>query len=81
MQSTRFERHWQILKPEIVKHWDRLSVYDLAHVDGNFDRLVKVIRQCYSPSRSMLSIEAEIRDWIVKRFDEIEKGGDFSPPL
>jgi len=72
MQTTRLQRHWSILKPQIVKHWDRLSPYDLAQVDGSFDRLVEVIRQHYSPSRSMLSIEADVRDWIVRQLDELE---------
>lgn len=62
--------------PKIAGKWDRLTDRDLAGVGGDFDRLVELIRQRYSPSRSKLSIEAEIRDWVVDRIDELEKGAE-----
>jgi len=72
VQPGRLERHWDYIRPQILKHWDRLTEYDLSSVAGRFDRLVGVIRQAYFPARSSLSIEADIRDWVVSRITEIE---------
>ncbi len=70
------ERCWDEMVPKIADKWDRLTNRDLAGVGGDFDRMVELIRQRYSPSRSKLSIEAEIRDWVVDRIDELEKGAE-----
>ncbi len=67
------ERCWRSLKPEILARWDKLSEYDLTGIGGDFDGLVEIIRQRYFPGRSKLSIEAEIRDWLVLQMDELEK--------
>lgn len=75
MQPNRLERCWEVVKPEILVRWDRLSGYDLNGVGYDFDRLVETIRQRYHPARSKLSIEAEIRDWIISRIAEFEKEG------
>lgn len=73
MLPNRLEKHWETIKPEILVRWDKLSPYDLTPVDGRFDRLVELIRHRYMPLRSQLSIEAEIRDWLVKKIAELEK--------
>jgi hypothetical protein len=72
MQQNRLQRQWKILEPEILKKWDRLTKYDLADVSGNYDALVDVIRNAYSPARTKLSIEADVRDWLTSRIDEKE---------
>jgi hypothetical protein len=69
------ERYWEKISPEILCKWDRLSKYDLEGVSGDFDGLVEVIRKRYSPLKSKLSIEAEIRDWLACRITEMEKEG------
>jgi hypothetical protein len=70
---NRLEKHWETMKPEILVRWDKLSPYDLVYVEGRFDRLVELIRHRYMPSRSPLSIEAEVRDWLVKKITELER--------
>lgn len=72
MQSNRLQRQWKFIEPEILKKWDRLTKYDLAEVAGDYDALVDVIRNTYAPSRTRLSVEAEVRDWLTSRIDEKE---------
>lgn len=74
MLESRLERCWEAIKPQILGHWDRLSPYDLAGVEGRFDRVVEVIRKRCMPEKSYLTIEAEIRDWLIERIKELEEG-------
>jgi hypothetical protein len=76
MQPNRLERCWPAMEAEILRRWEKLSQYDLRGVKGNFDGLVETIRRRYEPGRSKLSIEAEIRDWLVSRISKFENQKD-----
>lgn len=73
MIPTRLERNWDLIRPLILRKWEVLSDYDLMAVEGRFDRLVEVIRKRCMPTRSALSIEAEIKDWILNCIENLEK--------
>ena len=74
MLANRLERRWEAIKPQVLANWDGLSPYDLTDVEGRFDRLVEVVRKKCMPQKSHLSIEAEVRDWLIKRIKELEEG-------
>jgi hypothetical protein len=76
MQPNRLERCWPAIEPQILGRWEKLSEYDLKGVSGDFDGLVETIRRRYEPGRSKLSIEAEIRDWLISKISEFESQGD-----
>lgn len=60
------------MKPLILERWDRLGDSDLACVEGRFDRLIEVIRAQYYRGRSTITIEGEIRDWLLGTLKHIE---------
>lgn len=72
MQPNRLENVWSTVKPEILEHWDRLAEEDLEATEGQFDRIVEVIRKTYYRGRSHLSLEGEIRDWLLGRIRDAE---------
>ena len=73
MQPNRLERNWSFLKPEILKRWNQLTEEDLDGCDYKFDLIIEVIRKVYYPGRSHLTLEGEIRDWLIERIDFYER--------
>lgn len=73
MQLNRLEKVWKYVQPEILEKWNRLNDEDLESCDGQFDLIVEAIRKNYFVGRSPLSLEAEIRDWLVERISFYEK--------
>ncbi len=72
MQKNRLAEHWNIIKPKTLNKWSKLHPQDLEAVNGDFDKLVEVVRQHYYPGRSKLSIEGSIRDWLYAELDELD---------
>ena len=73
MMPNRLQTHWEIMRPKILGHWDRVTESDLSIVAGRFDRLVELIRSRYKPDRSSITIEAKIRDWLSTELNAIEQ--------
>ena len=76
MQPNRLERLWKEIKPEILKRWDQLAEDDLEACDYQFDLIVEAIRKTYYPGRAHITLEGDIRDWLVDRIQYYESHPD-----
>jgi len=68
---NRLQTHWEILKPRILKEWTQLTDADLDYTEGEFDRLVEVIKQRYDGPVYKVSEEV-IRYVVLQMLKEIE---------
>ena len=68
---NRMESHWHQLKPMILKRWDRLTESDVDYIDGEFDRLVDLVKQRYDVPLKTIS-EENIRFDALKMLKELE---------
>ena len=73
MQPNRLERVWKKIKPEILAKWDDVSAEELELCEGQFDLVIEVIRKTCYLGRSHLSLEGEIRDWLLERITQYEQ--------
>lgn len=69
---NRLQKNWGAMVPRILNHWTELTESDLVSVEGEFDRLVEVIRERSKPGRSHITVEAKIRDWLLQTLSAIE---------
>lgn len=76
MQPNRLERDWKKIGPEILRRWSRLTPADLEACQGQFDLVVEAIRKTYTPGRSHLTLEGEIRDWLVEKLQKDENSAN-----
>ncbi|MBI4125781.1 MAG: hypothetical protein HY466_07630 [Deltaproteobacteria bacterium] len=67
---------WKKIKPEILRRWGNLAEDDLEACACQFDLIVEAIRKTYFPGRSHLTLEGEIRDWLVERLQFYEGRAD-----
>lgn len=67
MQPNRLEQVWNHVRPEILAKWGALNEEELEACDGQFDRVIEVVRKTCYLGRSHLSLEGEIRDWLLER--------------
>ncbi len=67
MQPNRLERVWKFMEPEILNRWNKLSEEDLTACQYQFDLIIEIIRKTYFIGRSHLTLEGEIRDWMIER--------------
>lgn len=72
VQPNRLERVWKQVKPELMQRWEKLSGGDWDACEYKYDLIVEAIRKIYYPGRSHLSLEGEIRDWLVARVAHYE---------
>lgn len=72
MQPNRLECVWKEVRPEILKRWPKLTECDLESCQYKFDLIIEAIRKNYYPGRSPLTLEGEIRDWLVERMQHHE---------
>ena len=72
---NRLETHWHELRPLLLKKWDRLTPSDLDYVDGEFDRLVELVKQRYDDP-VITAKEANIRQVVLDLLAEVEKNTD-----
>lgn len=68
---NRLQTRWKEISPLLLKKWDRLTKADLEKVEGEFDRLVEVIKQRYDGPIHTLSEEA-IRYEVLEMLKHIE---------
>ena len=73
MMLNRLQAHWGDMKPKILKKWGRLGETELDGIEGQFDRLVELIRNRYKPGRSLISVEANIYDWLLAELHQLER--------
>ena len=73
MQPNRLERVWKKIKPEILAKWDDVSAEELELCEGQFDLVIEVIRKTCYLGQSHLSLEGEIRDWLLERITQYEQ--------
>ncbi len=68
---NRLQTHWKTLNPRILKEWNRLTDSDLEYTEGEFDRLVEVIKQRYDGPVYKVSEEV-IRYVVLQMLKEVE---------
>ncbi len=72
---NRLDTHWKEIRPLLLKKWDRLTESDLDYVDGEFDRLVELVRQRYDDPVITVK-EAHIRQDVLDLLQQLEKNTD-----
>ena len=68
---NRLEKNWQRIGPMLQARYDKLSDTDLVQIDGEFDRLVQVLRTLYG-GRIEIIQEAVIRDYLNELLSQVE---------
>ncbi|MFO1518736.1 MAG: hypothetical protein U1F57_03585 [bacterium] len=68
---NRMETFWKEMRPLLLKKWERLTDSDLDYIDGEFDRLVKVVRQRYDDPVITVK-EAHIRQAVLDLLTQVE---------
>jgi len=56
-----------MLKPKIRKHWGKISEEDMAHLTGNVEELINVLRKRYGYGKAQAEIE--INTWLFQKGD------------
>jgi uncharacterized protein YjbJ (UPF0337 family) len=59
MEWKQMEEKWDVMKPQVRKHWDKLSDDDLKQIAGSKDRLVGKIREKYALSAQAAEKQVE----------------------
>ncbi len=68
---NRLQNHWKQIKPFILQKWPHLTEADLESVDGEFDRLVKLVKERYDEHVQTVK-EAHIRFAILEMLSQLE---------
>lgn len=68
---NRLQVNWNRIKPLILKKWDLLTDLDLQYIDGEFDRLVDIVKQRYDEPVITVK-EADIRQAILEMLQKLE---------
>ena len=69
---NRLQSNWHLIQPLLLKQWSRLTPADLKFVDGEFDRLVVVVKQRYDDPVTTMK-EADIRFAVLEMLSKIEE--------
>ena len=72
---NRLQTHWEAMRPLLLEKWDRLTETDLDFVDGEFDRLVELVRQRYDGPVVTVK-EADIRQEVLNLLSLVETDED-----
>jgi len=72
---NRMETHWTQIRPLLLNRWNRLTEADLDYVDGEFDRLVELVRQRYDEPVVTVK-EADIRQEVLQILNQVETDAD-----
>ena len=72
---NRLDTHWNEIRPLLLKKWPLLNEADLDFIDGEFDRLVELVRQRYDDPVITVK-EANIRQEVLNLLAELEKNTD-----
>ena len=68
---NRLQVHWKQMKPRLLAHWPKLTPSDLDYTEGEFDRLVSLVKQRYDDP--IISVkEADIRAEVLKMLSAME---------
>ena len=74
-RPNRLENVWEPLADSILHKWDKVKRSDLEECKYRFDSVVETIRKAYALGRSHITIEAEIKDWMIDTICKFEKRG------
>ncbi len=69
---NRLQEHWNKMRPLILREWGRLTESDLDAVNGEFDRLVEMVKQRYDGPVITVR-EADIRYKVLQLLKEVER--------
>ena len=62
---------WKVLKPQIRKHWRKITKDDLDRLNGETDELINVLRRRYGYGKAQAGIE--INRWLIEQDDGLQK--------
>jgi uncharacterized protein YjbJ (UPF0337 family) len=59
--------NWPKLKPQIRRHWSKITEDDMAKMNGTAEELINVLRKRYGYGKAQAEIE--IDNWLLKQED------------
>lgn len=68
---NRMQEHWDAVKPYLKREWPRLTDVDLEQIDGEYDRLIRKVRELYRTGAE-IQIEAGIKGKLQRYLNELE---------
>ncbi len=80
-QPNRLENMWPSIVASVLHKWDKVHPSDLEQCKYRFDSVVETIRKAYQLGRSHITVEAEIRDWLLSKIIQLEKGEQYGEKI
>ena len=68
---NRMQRHWDEVRSFLKREWPRLTDFDLNEIDGEYDRLVKKVRELFGGPVEITQ-ESFIRDKVQRFLNNLE---------
>lgn len=68
---NRLQEHWEEAKRFLKREWPRLSEVDLEEIDGEYDRLIRKIKEVYGGPEEIMQ-EAAIKGRLQSFVNDLE---------
>jgi uncharacterized protein YjbJ (UPF0337 family) len=69
---NRMQRHWENVRRFLKKEWPKLTDVDLEEIDGEYDRLIRKVKELYGGGEEIMQ-EAAIKGKIQRYLNELER--------
>jgi uncharacterized protein YjbJ (UPF0337 family) len=67
MALDNIKTKWSILKPDVRKHWGKITEDDLDHIIGSQEELINILRKRYGYGKEQAEIE--INNWLLQHYE------------
>lgn len=64
MEKNRVAAQWPFVERKLTIQYPLVPRTLWTATDGEYDKIVVLIRDTYAPGRAAIMIEAEVRDWL-----------------
>ena len=68
---NRMQSHWEEVRKILEREWPRLTPVDLEEIDGEYDRLIRKIRELYG-GPDEITQEASIKGHLQRLLNQLE---------
>lgn len=69
---NRMQAHWPAVKSYLKREWPKLTDVDLEQIDGEYDRLIRKVKELYGGSVEIQQ-EAGIKGKLQRFLNDLEK--------
>lgn len=69
---NRMQRHWGEVKHFLVREWPKIADVDLEEIDGEYDRLIRIVRGLYGGGEE-IQLEGAIKTKMQAFLNSLEK--------